>query len=153
MKRTVRGPGIFAWILLSILMPSAKAQAPAGNAPARRANPAGVRNQPQQQTPAADRNDSRRAGFRNPTGVGRYLEYTPPGNVHQHDLYSVPARPPTFSGGIGIPTVQDQITAQQLGALKANSIQQNINSYARPYYPFYGYGFGYGGGFYGGFYR
>jgi hypothetical protein len=84
------------------------------------------------------------AGFRNPGGMGRYLEYYPPGNQFQER--GDPVRPAVFDQGGGHPTLADQRAAQQLGVSKSNSIMNQIDTFARPYG--YGFGVGYFGGFY-----
>jgi hypothetical protein len=86
------------------------------------------------------------AGFRNPGGTSRYLEYYPPGNQFQLDPGRDPVRVATFGGG-GIPDRAEQLASQQVGIQRYNSLQQHIDNYARP---FIGYGFGVGG--FGGFY-
>ena len=91
---------------------------------------------------AYEQDDTRSAGYRNPGGVGRYLEYYPPGNAFQAERD--PVRVAQFGGG-GVPDRDEQRAAQQVGIQRYNSIQGHIDSYARPY----GYGFGFGafGGF------
>ncbi len=91
---------------------------------------------------AYEQTDTSSAGYRNPGGVGRYLEYYPPGNEFQSERS--PVRVARFGGG-GVPDRADQRAAQQVGIQRYNSIQNHIDSYSRPY----GYGFGFGafGGF------
>jgi len=88
----------------------------------------------------------RNPGYRNPGGAGRYSEYYPPGNQFQNQQQGAdPVRVARFGEGGG-PTLADQRAAQQIGIQRANSMQNHIDNYARP---FYGYGFGVG--FFGGF--
>ena len=84
------------------------------------------------------------AGYRNPGGVGRYLEYYPPGNEFQ--VERDPVRVARFGEG-GVPDRDEQRAAQQVGIQRYNSIQQHIDSYAHPY----GFGYGFGFGAFGGF--
>jgi hypothetical protein len=84
------------------------------------------------------------AGFRNPNGVGKSLEWYPPGN--QFQTGGEPFRAATFARGGG-PSWSDQRAAQQLGVAKYNAIQGHIDRYAFPYMG-YGFGVGYFGGFY-----
>ena len=93
---------------------------------------------------AYEQTDSSMAGYRNPGGVGRYLEYYPPGNEFQTGRD--PVRVARFGGG-GVPDRADQRAAQELGVQRYNAIQNHIDSYARPY----GYGYGFGFGAFGGF--
>ncbi|HMB08110.1 MAG TPA: hypothetical protein VKP69_30815 [Isosphaeraceae bacterium] len=86
------------------------------------------------------------AGFRNPGGTGRYLEYYPPGNQFQIDQARDPVKVATFGQG-GIPDRADQLAAQQIGIQRYNAIQNHIDNYARPYWG-YGFGVGYFGGFF-----
>ena len=83
------------------------------------------------------------AGYRNPSRVGRYAEYYPPGN--QFQVEQDPVRVAKFDSGGG-PNWDEQRAAQQVGIQRYNSIQQSIDNYARPYYG-YGFGVGYFGGF------
>jgi hypothetical protein len=83
------------------------------------------------------------AGFRNPGGVGRYLEYYPAGNHFQEE--GDPVRVAKFDQGGGAPDRAEQLAAQQIGIQRYNSIQNHIDSYARPYI---GFGAGYFGGMY-----
>ena len=84
------------------------------------------------------------AGFRNPGGVGRYGEYYPPGD--QFDDGGIdPVRVASFDRGGGAPDRAEQLQAQQIGIQRQNSIQNQIDNYARPYV-------GYGVGFFGGYY-
>jgi len=78
----------------------------------------------------------RTAGFRNPGGVGRYLEYYPPGNQFQER--GDPVRVARFDQGGGAPDRAEQIAAQQLGVQKDRVMLNHIDNYARPYM---GYGF------------
>ncbi len=91
---------------------------------------------------AYEQADTGSAGYRNPGGVGRYLEYYPAGNEFQGGRD--PVRVARFDEGGG-PDRDEQRAAQQVGIQRYNSIQGHIDSYARPY----GYGFGFGafGGF------
>ncbi len=84
------------------------------------------------------------AGFRNPGGSGRYLEYYPAGNQLQQG--GDPVKPARFDQGGGAPDRAEQIAAQQLGVQKENAIMNHIDNYARP-----SYGYGFGAGFFGGF--
>jgi hypothetical protein len=86
------------------------------------------------------------AGFRNPGGVGRYLEYYPVGDQFQAnvDRGEDPVRVAGFGGG-GIPDRNEQLQAQQIGIQRYNAIQGHIDNMARPY-------IGYGVGFFGGAY-
>lgn len=93
---------------------------------------------------AYEQTDTRSAGYRNPGGVGRYLEYYPPGNEFQEERD--PVRVARFGSG-GVPDQADQRAAQQVGIQRYNSIQGHIDSYARPY----GFGYGFGFGAFGGF--
>jgi hypothetical protein len=85
-----------------------------------------------------------RAGFRNPGGTGRYLEYYPAGDRFQANIErgDDPVRPAQFGGG-GIPDRNEQLAAQQLGVAKYNAIQGHIDNMARP-----AFGYGFFGGFY-----
>jgi hypothetical protein len=89
------------------------------------------------------------AGFRNPGGGGRYLEYYPPGDRFQLNDASErdPVRVADFTrGGNPAASWDEQRAAQQLGVQRYNSIQNHIDNYARPYM-----GYGWGAGFFGGF--
>lgn len=81
------------------------------------------------------------AGFRNPGGVGRYLEYYPAGNQFQET--NDPVRVARFDQGGGAPDRAEQLAAQQIGIQRENSIMNHIDNYARP-----AFGVGYFGGFY-----
>jgi hypothetical protein len=81
------------------------------------------------------------AGFRNPGGQGRYLEYYPPGNRFQEN--NDPVRVAHFDQGGGAPDRAEQLAAQQIGIQRQNSIMNHIDNYARP-----AFGIGYFGGFY-----
>ncbi|MFO0909793.1 MAG: hypothetical protein U0794_15840 [Isosphaeraceae bacterium] len=81
------------------------------------------------------------AGFRNPGGTGRYLEYYPPNNQFQVNPQTDPVKVATFGGG-GIPDRNEQLAAQSLGVAKYNAIQGHIDTMARPMW---------GVGFFGGF--
>lgn len=83
------------------------------------------------------------AGFRNPGGVGRYLEYYPAGNQFQanQERGEDPVKVANFGGG-GIPDRNEQLAAQQLGVSKYNAIQGHIDSMSRP-----AFGYGFFGGF------
>ncbi|MDR3632711.1 MAG: hypothetical protein P4L84_02685 [Isosphaeraceae bacterium] len=141
-----------ALLLLGLLVNSACAQAPAPGAgpqtpqstavrsDAQRRSYYGTVRQPSRYPSRYD--DSRYAGYRNPGGVGRFAEYYPAGDHFQNDVGRNPVPVATFNGGSGVPTMDEQMAAQQLGVAKYNSIQQSIDRYA---HPFYGYGFG---GFY-----
>jgi hypothetical protein len=83
------------------------------------------------------------AGFRNPGGVGRYLEYYPPGNRFQAEYERDPVRVATFDRGGGAPDRAEQLAAQQIGIQRYNAIQSHIDNLARP-----AFGVGYFGGFY-----
>jgi hypothetical protein len=144
---------VSALILAGMLATPALAQYPATNVGPRTPQSAAVRRDapPHAYQGAARRetsrysgyyDDARRAGYRNPGGVGRYAEFYPAGNQFQNDQARNPPPVATFNGGSGVPTMDQQIAAQQLGVAKYNSIQQSIDRYARPYY---GYGFGFGG--------
>ena len=85
------------------------------------------------------------AGFRNPGGVGRYLEYYPPGNKLQER--GDPVKPARFDQGGGAPDRSEQIAAQQVGVQRENAIMNHIDNYARP-----SFGYGFGAGYFGGFY-
>jgi hypothetical protein len=82
-----------------------------------------------------------RAGFRNPGGVGRYLEYYPPGNRFQEE--GDPVRVAGFDRAPGVPNRAEQMAAEQIGIQRENAIMSHIDSYARP-----AFGVGYFGGFY-----
>lgn len=82
----------------------------------------------------------RTAGFRNPGGAGRYMEYYPPGNQLQQG--SDPVKPARFDQGGGAPDRSEQLAAQQIGIQKQNAIMNHIDRYARP-----AFGIGYFGGF------
>ena len=84
------------------------------------------------------------AGFRNPGGTGRYLEYYPAGNQFQVNTERDPVKVATFGGG-GIPDRNEQLAAQQIGIQRYNAIQGHIDRMAQPYM---GYGVGYFGGAY-----
>jgi hypothetical protein len=84
------------------------------------------------------------AGFRNPGGQGRYIEYYPPGDRFQTNGAD-PVRVARFDQGGGAPDRAEQLAAQQIGIARYNSIQQHIDNYARPYI---GFGVGYFGGMY-----
>jgi hypothetical protein len=79
------------------------------------------------------------AGFRNPGGVGRYMEYYPPGN--QFQVANDPVRVAHFDTGPG--NRQEQFQSLQIGVQRDNAIMNHIDRYARPYF---------GIGFFGGFY-
>lgn len=87
--------------------------------------------------------DDSHAGWRNPGGAGRYLEYYPPGDRFQEA--GDPVRVARFDQGGGAPDRAEQLQAQQIGIQRYNSIQNHIDRMARPYI---GYGVGYFGGFY-----
>ncbi|APW63345.1 hypothetical protein [Paludisphaera borealis] len=84
------------------------------------------------------------AGFRNPSGAGRYAEYYPAGDRFQ--VENDPVRTARFDQGGGAPDRSEQLAAEQIGIQRGNSIQGHIDNYARPAF---GYGFGVGG--FGGF--
>ena len=84
------------------------------------------------------------AGFRNPGGVGRYREYYPAGEEF-NDGGDDPVRVASFDRGGGDPDRAEQHQAEQSGIQRQNSIQNHIDSYARPYV---GYGVGVFGGYY-----
>jgi hypothetical protein len=79
------------------------------------------------------------AGFRNPGGGGRYLEYYPPGN--QFQVQGDPVKPAQFDTGYG--NRSEQLASQQIGIQRENAIMNHIDRYARP---------AFGVGFFGGFY-
>jgi hypothetical protein len=79
------------------------------------------------------------AGFRNPGGVGRYMEYYPPGNQFQEA--NDPVRVAQFDTGFG--NRQEQLQSLQIGVQRDNAIMNHIDNYARP---------AFGMGFFGGFY-
>ena len=81
------------------------------------------------------------AGFRNPGGTGRFLEYYPPGDQFQQPSDRV--RVAKFDQGAPGTGRADQFQALQVGVQRQNSIQQHIDNYARP-----AFGVGYFGGFY-----
>jgi hypothetical protein len=89
--------------------------------------------------------NDRTAGFRNPAGTSRHLEYYPPGNIFQLDAGRDRVRVATFGGG-GIPDRAEQLASQQVGIMRYNSLQRHIDNYARPFI-----GYGWGVGFFGGF--
>jgi len=84
------------------------------------------------------------AGFRNPSGVGRHAEYYPAGDHFQ--VENDPVKVAKFDQGGGAPDRAEQLAAERVGIQRGNSIQNHIDSYARPAF---GYGFGVGG--FGGF--
>lgn len=143
---------VSASLLSAFVASTALAQAPAASPGPRTSQAAAFRRDVPARTNGAMRRspsyssgyygDSRRAGYRNPGGVGRYEEYYPAGDRFQNDVGRNPVPVPTFNGGSGVPTLEEQIAAQSLGVAKYNAIQQSIDRYARPYYGF---------GFYGGF--
>ena len=79
------------------------------------------------------------AGFRNPGGQGRFLEYYPAGNKFQEN--NDPVRVAKFDTGFG--NRQEQLQSIQIGVSRENAIMNHIDSYARP-----SFGVGYFGGFY-----
>jgi hypothetical protein len=79
------------------------------------------------------------AGFRNPGGVGRYLEYYPAGNQFQES--NDPVRVAHFDTGFG--NRQEQLQSLQVGVQRDNAIMNHIDRMARP---------AFGVGFFGGFY-
>lgn len=79
------------------------------------------------------------AGFRNPGGQGRFLEYYPPGNQFQEN--NDPVRVAKFDTGFG--NRQEQLQSLQVGVSRENAIMNHIDRYARP---------SFGVGFFGGFY-
>ena len=85
------------------------------------------------------------AGYRNPGGTGRYLEYYPPGNHFQER--GDPVRVAKFDQGGGAPDRAEQLAAQQIGVQKDQVMLNHIDNYARP-----AYGYGFGAGYFGGFY-
>jgi hypothetical protein len=87
-------------------------------------------------------NNDDRAGWRNPGGNGRYLEYYPPGN--QFQIRDVdPVRAARFdTNGVRA----EEMHAQQIGIARYNSIQNHIDSMAR-----FNMGYGMGVGFFGGY--
>jgi hypothetical protein len=154
---------VAALVLSGALVPAASAQTPmtSGVQPASppQARPAPTATTTPAQTPLRRRsivhhypypypsfyNTDATAGFRNPGGTGRYLEYYPPGNQFQSDQARDPVKVATFGQG-GIPDRAEQLAAQQIGIQRYNAIQQHIDNYARPYF-----GYGLGVGFFGGF--
>ena len=78
------------------------------------------------------------AGFRNPGGVGRYIEYYPPGDKFQEN--NDPVQAARFDTGFG--NRSEQIQAQQVGIQRENAIMNNIDRMAAPRL-----GVGYFGGF------
>lgn len=92
--------------------------------------------------------DDSRAGFRNPGGVGRGLMWYPANNQFSGDTGRDPVRVAQFMNSPSpFPTFSENIAAQQLGVAKNSALQQSIDNYARPFFP-YGLGMGYFGGFY-----
>jgi len=79
------------------------------------------------------------AGFRNPGGVGRYIEYYPPGDKFQEN--NDPVQAARFDTGFG--NRSEQMQAQQVGVQRENAIMNNIDQMAAPRL-----GIGYFGGFY-----
>ncbi len=82
------------------------------------------------------------AGFRNPGGVGRYLEYYPPGDQFQNMNRPDPVRVAHFDQGGGAPDRAEQLAAQQIGIQRDQVLMNHIDNYARP---------AFGVGFFGGF--
>ncbi len=82
------------------------------------------------------------AGFRNPGGVGRYLEYYPPGDTFQNMSRPDPVRVAHFDQGGGAPDRAEQMAAQQIGIQRDTMLMNHIDNYARP---------AFGVGFFGGF--
>jgi hypothetical protein len=76
-------------------------------------------------------------GFRNPGGVGRHLEYYPPGNQFQER--GDPVRVAGFDQGFG--NRAEQLQSLQVGVQRENAIMNHIDSMARP---------AFGVGFFGG---
>jgi hypothetical protein len=93
--------------------------------------------------------DDSHAGFRNPNGVGRKLEWYPAGNRFQNDRTGIPFQAARFNGSENAsPTFSESVAGQAVGAAKYNALQSHIDNYARPYFGFGGLGAGYFGGFY-----
>jgi hypothetical protein len=83
------------------------------------------------------------AGFRNPGGLGRHLEYYPAGNQFQLGQSRDPVRVARFDQGGGAPDRAEQLAAQQIGIARDQVLMNHIDNYARP-----AFGVGYFGGFY-----
>ena len=106
---------------------------------------------------ADDRRDplDERGRYANPGGVGRYAEYYTANTPTSQ--YERQPRPAARIGNGGVPDRASQIAAFQAGQMRTRNIQNNINTYGRPYAA-YGFGLGYGiglgaGGLYGGGFR
>jgi hypothetical protein len=79
------------------------------------------------------------AGFRNPGGVGRFIEYYPPGNQFQEN--GDPVRAASFDTGFG--NRSEQLQSLQVGVQRENAIMNHIDRMAAP-----SLGIGYFGGYY-----
>jgi hypothetical protein len=80
-------------------------------------------------------------GFRNPGGIGRRVEFYPPGDRFQN----AGAQPHVarFANGEGPPSRAEQLQAQAIGNQRYGILQGHIDAYGRPF----GYGWGWGWGF------
>lgn len=79
-------------------------------------------------------------GFRNPNGVGRMVEYYPPGDKFQNDS---PRHITARIGLGGVPDRNEQLAAQQTGTAYYGMLMNHIDRYGSPMMGF-GMGFGWG---------
>lgn len=85
-------------------------------------------------------------GYRNPGGVGRMAEFYPPGNTFSSGSTGRnPVVVAQFGSGSPDLSRSAQMQAQQIGIQKTNSLNSQIDAFARPMGGF-GYGFGGFGG-------
>ncbi len=95
-------------------------------------------------------------GVRNPGGVGRYLEYYPPGNQFQNPGPGV--RVAQYELGPPSTSRSMQLQSQAVGISRYSVLQRHIDAYGAPrigffgFWPGFGFGYGYGYGMYGGGY-
>lgn len=80
-------------------------------------------------------------GFRNPGGVGRYEEFYPPGNTFESGGTG-PTRVARFDNGNDSTSRSMQLQSQSIGNARTQTLNQQIDSLARPIGLGYGYGFG-----------
>lgn len=84
-------------------------------------------------------------GYRNPGGVGRVAEFYPPNNKFENQGRN-PVAAARFGSGSPDLSRSAQMQAQQIGIQKTNSLNNQIDAFARPFGGF-GFGMGMGGGF------
>ncbi|MBI1323285.1 hypothetical protein GC170_08870 [bacterium] len=90
--------------------------------------------------PIPMRTDDNSYGFRNPGHLARVAEYYAPRDQFDTPPHD-PIHPATYNEQISAYSRATQLSAEQVGIARYNSIQNSINAYARP---MGGFGFGFG---------